>query len=151
MREHQFGKVELVSITEPNKSMVEMERMIECVEMILKKLCIPYRLVELCSGDLGFSSAYTIDLEVWMPGQKKFREVSSCSNCKDFQSRRMRMRAKNYSTGEIYYPHTLNGSSIAIGRILISIIENYQQENGTISIPDILKNYMKGITSIGNK
>ena len=151
MREHQFGKVELVSITEPNKSMVEMERMIECVEMILKKLNIPYRLVELCSGDLGFSSSYTIDLEVWMPGQKKFREVSSCSNCKDFQARRMKMRAKNHSTGEIYYPHTLNGSSIAIGRILISIIENYQQENGTISIPDILKNYMKGITSIGNK
>ena len=151
MREHQFGKVELVSIVEPNKSMAEMERMIECVEMILKKLNIPYRLVELCSGDLGFSSAYTIDLEVWMPGQKKFREVSSCSNCKDFQSRRMKMRAKNHSTGEIYYPHTLNGSSIAIGRILISIIENYQQENGTISIPDILKNYMKGITSIGNK
>ena len=151
MREHQFGKVELVSIAEPNKSMAEMERMIECVEMILKKLNIPYRLVELCSGDLGFSSAYTIDLEVWMPGQKKFREVSSCSNCKDFQSRRMKMRAKNHSTGEIYYPHTLNGSSIAIGRILISIIENYQQENGTISIPDILKNYMKGITSIGSK
>ena len=86
-----------------------------------------------------------------MPGQKKFREVSSGSNCKDFQSRRMKMRAKNHSTGEIYYPHTLNGSSIAIGRILISIIENYQQENGTISIPDILKNYMKGITSIGSK
>ena len=151
MREHQFGKVELVSITEPNNSMVEMERMIECIEMILKKLNIPYRLVKLCSGDLGFSSSYTIDFEVWMPGQKKFREVSSCSNCKDFQARRMKMRVKNQSTREIYYPHTLNGSSIAVGRILISIIENYQQENGIISIPDILKNYMKGITSIGNK
>ncbi len=151
MREHQFGKVELVSITEPNNSMIEMERMIECVEMILKKLNIPYRLVELCSGDLGFSSSYTIDLEVWMPGQKKFREVSSCSNCKDFQARRMKMRAKNFSTGEIFFPHTLNGSSIAVGRILISIIENYQQEDGTISIPDILKNYMKGKSTIGNK
>jgi len=151
MREHQFGKVELVSITEPFNSMSEMERMIECVELILKKLSVPYRLVELCSGDLGFSSSYTVDFEVWMPGQKKFREVSSCSNCKEFQARRMKMRAKNPNTGEIYYPHTLNGSSIAVGRILISIIENYQQENGSILIPDILRNYMKGITSIGNK
>ena len=151
MREHQFGKVELVSITEPFNSMTEMERMIECVEFILKKLSIPYRLVELCSGDLGFSSSYTVDFEVWMPGQKKFREVSSCSNCKEFQARRMKMRAKNHNTGEIYYPHTLNGSSIAVGRILISIIENYQQEDGSILIPDILRNYMKGITSIGNK
>ncbi len=151
MREHQFGKVELVSITEPNKSMVEMERMTGCVETILSKLNIPYRLVELCTGDLGFSSSYTIDIEVWMPGQKKFREVSSCSNCKDFQARRMKMRVKNHSTGEIYYPHTLNGSSIAVGRILISIVENYQKEDGTISVPEILKNYMKGITSIGNK
>ena len=151
MREHQFGKVELVSITEPINSMPEMERMIKCVEMILKKLNIPYRLVELCSGDLGFSSSYTVDVEVWMPGQKKFREVSSCSNCKEFQARRMKMRAKNHNTGEIYYPHTLNGSSIAVGRILISVIENYQQEDGSITIPDILKNYMKGITSIGNK
>ena len=151
MREHQFGKVELVSIAEPVNSMSEMERMIECVEMILKKLSIPYRLVELCSGDLGFSSSYTVDVEVWMPGQKKFREVSSCSNCKEFQARRMKMRAKNHNTGEIYYPHTLNGSSIAVGRILISVIENYQQEDGSITVPDILKNYMKGITSIGNK
>tara|TARA_A100001015_G_C14991422_1_gene714116 strand:- start:29 stop:1306 length:1278 start_codon:yes stop_codon:yes gene_type:complete len=151
MREHQFGKVELVSITEPNHSMVEMERMIECVQMILKKLELPYRLVELCSTDLGFSSSYTIDLEVWMPGQNKFREVSSCSNCKDFQARRMKMRVKNYSTGKIYYPHTLNGSSIAVGRILISIIENYQEENGTISVPEILKSYMKGKTSLLSK
>ncbi len=151
MREHQFGKVELVSITEPFNSMSEMERMIECVELILKKLSVPYRLVELCSGDLGFSSSYTVDFEVWMPGQKKFREVSSCSNCKEFQARRMKMRAKNPNTGEIYYPHTLNGSSIAVGRILISIIENYQQEDGSILIPNILRNYMKGITSIGNK
>ena len=151
MRDHQFGKVELVSITETNNSMVEMERMIECVEMILKKLNIPYRLVKLCSADLGFSSSYTVDLEVWMPGQKKFREVSSCSNCKDFQARRMKMRAKNPSTGEIYYPHTLNGSSIAVGRILISIIENYQQENGSILVPKVLKDYMRGNTSIGNK
>ena len=151
MREHQFGKVELVSIAEPISSMSEMERMIECVETILKKLSIPYRLVELCSGDLGFSSSYTVDLEVWMPGQQKFREVSSCSNCKEFQARRMKMRAKNHKTGEIYYPHTLNGSSIAVGRILISVIENYQQKDGSIAVPDILKNYMKGITSIGNK
>ena len=135
IREHQFGKVELVSITEPTKSNVELERMIDCVELILNELELPYRLVELCSGDIGFSSSYTIDLEVWMPGQKKFREVSSCSNCKDFQSRRMKMRTKNFKTGEIFYPHTLNGSSVAVGRILISLLENFQQSNGSVMIP----------------
>tara|TARA_Y100000589_G_scaffold136234_1_gene130370 strand:- start:877 stop:2160 length:1284 start_codon:yes stop_codon:yes gene_type:complete len=142
MREHQFGKVELVSITEPEKSMDELQRMISCVETILEKLELPYRQVSLCSADTGFSSSYTIDFEIWMPGQNKFREVSSCSNCKDFQSRRMKMRAKNHETGEIIYPHTLNGSSLAIGRIIVSILENYQQQDGTIDIPKNLRSYM---------
>ena len=142
MREHQFGKVELVSIVEPNDSMNELNRMIECVQFILKKLELPYRLVELCSGDLGFSSAYTVDVEVWIPSQQKYREVSSCSNCKDFQSRRMMMRAKDNKTGKIFFPHTLNGSSIAIGRILIGVLENYQQSDGSIKIPKVLKKYL---------
>jgi len=148
MREHQFGKVELVSITEPDNSMVEFDRMIDCVETILKKLDLNFRLVELCSGDLGFSSSYTIDFEIWMPGQNKFREVSSCSNCKDFQSRRMKMRVKNFENGEIFYPHTLNGSSLAVGRIIVAILENYQQKDGSVIIPNILKKYMKGIEII---
>jgi len=150
MREHQFGKVELVSITEPDSSSKELERMIECVETILKKIEIPYRLVELCSGDLGFSSSYTIDFEVWMPGQNKFREVSSCSNCKDFQSRRMKMRSKKKDSGEVFYPHTLNGSSLAIGRILIGILENFQEKDGSISIPKCIRKYMNNKKIINN-
>ena len=150
MREHQFGKVELVTISEPQQSYQELNNMINCVENILKKLSIPYRIVELCSGDIGFSSSYTLDIEIWMPGQNKFREVSSCSNCTDFQSRRMKMRIKNFESGEIYYPHTLNGSSLAIGRLLISILENYQNEDGTIKIPSILKEYTNGLSIISN-
>ena len=150
MREHQFGKVELVTISEPDQSDEELNNMIICVENILKKLSIPYRIVELCSGDIGFSSSYTLDIEIWMPGQNKYREVSSCSNCTDFQSRRMKMRIKNFESGEIYYPHTLNGSSLAIGRLLISILENYQNEDGTIKIPSILKEYTNGLSIISN-
>ena len=150
MREHQFGKVELVTISEPEQSNKELNNMIICVENILKKLSIPYRIVELCSGDIGFSSSYTLDIEIWMPGQNKYREVSSCSNCTDFQSRRMKMRIKNFESGEIYYPHTLNGSSLAIGRLLISILENYQNEDGTIKIPSILKEYTNGLSIISN-
>ncbi len=150
MREHQFGKVELVTISEPEKSDLELDNMVRCVENILKKLFIPYRIVELCSGDIGFSSSYTLDVEIWMPGQNKFREVSSCSNCTDFQSRRMKMRIKNFESGEIYYPHTLNGSSLAIGRLLISILENYQNKDGSIEIPSILKEYTNGLSVISN-
>ena len=150
MREHQFGKVELVTISEPEQSDKELNNMIICVENILKKLFIPYRIVELCSGDIGFSSSYTLDVEIWMPGQNKYREVSSCSNCTDFQSRRMKMRIKNFESGEIYYPHTLNGSSLAIGRLLISILENYQNEDGTIKVPSILKDYTNGLSIISN-
>jgi seryl-tRNA synthetase len=144
MREHQFGKVEIVSITHPNKSKIEFERMISCVESILTKLDLPYRLVELCTGDLGFSSTYTIDFEVWMPGQNQFREVSSCSNCKDFQSRRMKMRVKDEKTSKIYYPHTLNGSAVAVGRILVAILENFQNADTSIEIPNILQKYING-------
>ena len=148
IREHQFSKVELVSITKPEDSMNELERMVVCVEDILKELDLPYKLVELCSGDVGFSSSYTLDFEVWMPGQKKYREVSSCSNCKDFQSRRMMMRSKNFSEKKNYFPHTLNGSGLAIGRIIVAIIENYQNEDGSISIPTVLQDYMGGLKKI---
>jgi len=144
MREHQFGKVEIVSITHPDKSTIELDRMISCVESILTKLDLPYRLVELCSGDLGFSSTYTIDFEIWMPGQNQFREVSSCSNCKGFQSRRMKMRVKDEKTNKIYHPHTLNGSAVAIGRILVAILENFQNADTSIKIPDVLQKYMNG-------
>ena len=148
MREHQFGKVELVSIVHPDESFKELDRMTKCVEKILLELNLPYRMIELCSADLGFSSSYTIDFEVWMPGQNKYREVSSCSNCKDFQSRRMKMRVKNFNDGKIFFPHTLNGSSVAVGRLLIAIIENYQNEDGFINIPKVLHKYMNGVVQI---
>ncbi len=150
MREHQFGKVELVSIVHPDESFVELDRMIKCVEKILFELELPYKIVELCTADLGFSSSYTVDFEVWMPGQDTYREVSSCSNCKDFQSRRMKTRVKNNNDGKIFFPHTLNGSSLAVGRILIAIIENYQNEDGFINIPQVLQKYMNGIVQIKN-
>jgi len=148
MREHQFGKVELVSIVHPDESFKELDRMTKCVEKILLELNLPYRMIELCSADLGFSSSYTIELEVWMPGQNKYREVSSCSNCKDFQSRRMKTRVKNFNDGKIFFPHTLNGSSVAVGRLLIAIIENYQSEDGFINIPTVLHKYMNGVVQI---
>jgi len=148
MREHQFGKVELVSIVHPDESFKELDRMTKCVEKILLELNLPYRMIELCSADLGFSSSYTIDFEVWMPGQNKYREISSCSNCKDFQSRRMKTRVKNFNDGKIFFPHTLNGSSVAVGRLLIAIIENYQSEDGFINIPKVLHKYMNGVVQI---
>lgn len=151
MREHQFGKVEVVSVTEPDKSFDEFDRMISCIESILNKLGIPFRKVELCSGDLGFSSSYTIDFEIWMPGQDKYREVSSCSNCTEFQSRRMKMRFKDKKNEEIKYPHTLNGSALAIGRTLISILENFQNEDGSITIPSVLHSYMNGLKKISHE
>ena len=128
--------------------MSELQRMINCATRILEKLEIPYRLVELCSTDTGFSSSYTIDIEVWMPGQNQYREVSSCSNCKDFQSRRMKMRIKDHITKEISYPHTLNGSSLAVGRVIVSILENFQNKDGSVTIPKILRNYMNNIKTL---
>ena len=116
--------------------------MIDCVENILKDLMLPYRIICLCSGDTGFSASITYDFEVWMPGQKKFREVSSCSNCKDFQARRMKMRVKDNK--KIFFPHTLNGSGLAVGRLIVAIIENYQTKDGHVNIPLVLQKYMGG-------
>ena len=153
IREHQFGKVELVSITQPQDSDEELIRMADCVENILQELGLHYRIIELCSADIGFSSSYTLDFEVWMPGQRKFREVSSCSNCKDFQSRRMKMRYKDIKLKKNIFPHTLNGSGLAVGRVIVAIIENYQQEDGSVMIPKVLQQYMgeKKELKINNK
>lgn len=151
IREHQFGKVELVSVTLPEKSSSELERMCKCVEGILQELDLNYRIISLCSGDIGFSSSLTYDFEVWMPGQNKYVEVSSCSNCNDFQSRRMKMRIKNKVDNKIFYPHTLNGSGLAVGRMLVAILENYQNEDGSIEIPKILQPYIGGKKSIEKK
>ncbi len=147
IRQHQFSKVELVSICSKDKSNAELEYMTNCAENILKKLDLPYRVVKLCAGDTGFSASQTLDIEVWLPGQKNndgtfgcYREISSCSNCKDFQSRRMKARIKS-SNENSEFVHTLNGSALAVGRTMIAIIENYQQENGTVLIPKILQPY----------
>lgn len=141
LRQHQFGKVELVSITTPDKSVEEHERMTECAEGILKKLDLPFRTVVLSTGDMGFSSEKTYDLEVWLPGQDKYREISSCSRCNNFQARRMNTKFKNEKTNKNEFVHTLNGSGIAVGRCLIAVMENYQQKDGSIEIPEALIPY----------
>ena len=141
IREHQFKKVELVSIVEPQNSAQEHERMTNIACNILQKLQLPYRKMLLCSGDMGFSAQKTYDLEVWIPSQNKYREISSCSNCGNFQARRMKARYKN-SQGENILVHSLNGSSLAIGRTIVAILENYQQENGSVKIPQILQKYL---------
>ena len=146
MRQHQFYKVELVSLTDENSSKNEHERMLSCAEEVLKRLGLSYRVMLLASQDMGFSANKTYDIEVWLPGQKAYREISSCSNCGDFQSRRMNSRYKvNNSTKFI---HTLNGSGLAIGRTLIAIMENYQNSDGSISIPDVLQPYMNNLKNI---
>jgi len=148
IRVHQFGKVEMVSITHPEQSKEEHERMTSCAESILNALELPFRTVVLCSGDTGFSAVKTYDIEVWLPGQQKgegqYREISSCSSCGAFQARRMRARyrPKNSKTNE--FVHTLNGSGLAVGRALIAVLENHQQENGSILIPEVLRKYMNG-------
>jgi seryl-tRNA synthetase len=164
MRQHQFTKVELVSITTPEHSQEEHERMLGCAEAVLKKLDLPFRTVTLCTGDMGFAAQKTYDIEVWLPGEGAYREISSCSNCGEFQARRMKAR---------YYPadvarfdkaafdksvfararpvHTLNGSGVAVGRALIAVLENYQDEGGAIAIPDALRPYMGGLTRIEKK
>ena len=141
LRQHQFGKVELVSVTSSEESEKEHERMTSCAEGILKKLNLPFRTVVLSTGDMGFSSEKTYDIEVWLPGQNTYREISSCSRCGSFQARRMNMKFKNSKTKKNEFVHTLNGSGIAVGRCLIAILENYQQQNGTISVPDALVPY----------
>jgi len=141
LRQHQFGKVELVSITMPDKSIEEHERMTDCAEGILKRLNLPFRTVVLSTGDMGFSSEKTYDLEVWLPGQDKYREISSCSRCNNFQARRMNTKFKNEKTNKNEFVHTLNGSGIAVGRCLIAVMENYQQKDGSIEIPEALIPY----------
>lgn len=146
IRQHQFYKVELVSITTPETSNDEHERMTNAAEEVLKLLELPYRVVLLCTGDMGFAAKKTYDLEVWMPSQNKYREISSCSNCGDFQSRRLKARyVSNHSSKEKLFVHTLNGSALATGRTLVAILENYQQKDGSIRIPKVLIPYMKGI------
>ena len=148
MRQHQFYKVELVSIVEPNKCTEELERMTNCAQEILKKLKLPYRLVLLSTGDMGFSAEKTYDLEVWLPSENKYREISSCSSCGQFQARRMMTKYKN-EKNESDFVGTLNGSGLAVGRTLIAIMENYQEKDGSIIIPDVLRLYMNGEERIG--
>jgi seryl-tRNA synthetase len=150
LRQHQFDKVELVSITTPDKSADEHERMLECAENVLKKLDLHFRTMVLCTGDMGFASQKTYDIEVWLPGQKAYREISSCSVCGDFQARRMKAqyRPKDAAKGALPFVHTLNGSGVAVGRALIAVIENYQNADGSITVPDVLLPYMGGVTRI---
>ncbi len=147
LRQHQFYKVELVSIVEPKKTMSELERMISCAEEILKKLELPYRSILLSSGDMGFSAEKTIDLEVWIPSENKYREISSCSSCGQFQSRRMKAKYKD-ENNKSQFLATLNGSGLAIGRTLIAVIENYQNSDGSITIPEALRPYMANLERI---
>jgi seryl-tRNA synthetase len=142
IRQHQFEKVELVSIAKPSESFDEHERMTRCAEKVLEELDLPYRRMLLCTGDMGFAAAKTFDLEVWLPSQNTYREISSCSNCTDFQARRMGARWKNPETGKNELVHTLNGSGTAVGRALIAVMENYQNADGTITVPTALRSYM---------
>ena len=151
IRQHQFYKVELVSITAPDQSAAEHERMTECAEAVLKRLDLPYRTMLLCTGDMGFGARKTYDLEVWLPSQETYREISSCSNCGDFQARRMDARSKKAGEKGTQYVHTLNGSGLAVGRTLVAIMENYQDEAGRIAIPQVLQPYMGGLTHIGGR
>ena len=148
IRQHQFEKVELVQISKPSESYKILEELTSDAEGILQLLDLPYRKVVLCSGDLGFSSAKTYDLEVWLPGQNAYREISSCSCFEAFQARRMQLRWKNPETNETEFLHTLNGSGLAVGRTLVAVIENYQNADGSITIPKVLQGYMKGLTKI---
>ena len=148
IRQHQFEKVELVSIVHPDKSEEEHERMTACAEEVLKRLKLPYRVVTLCTGDMGFSARKTYDIEVWLPGQGRYREISSCSNCGDFQARRMDARFKSKSEKGTRFVHTLNGSALAVGRTLIAVLENYQEADGSVRVPDALKPYMGGMETI---
>ncbi len=148
IRQHQFFKVELVSITTPEQSLAEHERMTGCAEMVLQKLGLPYRKVVLCTGDMGFASQKTYDLEVWLPGQGKYREISSCSVCGDFQARRMSARYRPVDDKSPRYVHTLNGSGVAVGRALVAVLENYQEADGSVTIPEALRPYMGGLTRL---
>lgn len=149
IRQHQFHKVEMVSITRPEDSEAEHERMVRCAEAVLEKLELPYRRMLLCKGDMGFSARKTFDLEVWLPSQGTYREISSCSNCGDFQARRMEARFKRDGEKKTEFVHTLNGSGLAVGRTLVAIMENYQEADGSIRVPEALVAYMGGLTRVG--
>jgi seryl-tRNA synthetase len=148
IRQHQFTKVELVSITTPEQSADEHERMLSCAEEVLRRLDLHYRVVTLCTGDMGFASQKTYDIEVWLPGQGMYREISSCSVCGEFQARRMGARYRTKEGRQVRHVHTLNGSGVAVGRALIAVLENYQQQDGSIAIPDVLQPYMGGLKVI---
>jgi seryl-tRNA synthetase len=148
IRQHQFNKVEMVKFSEPESSYGELESMTRNAEEVLKRLRLPYRVVELCTGDMGFPSAKTYDLEVWLPGQNAYREISSCSNCEDFQARRANIRYRKDKKGRPIFVHTLNGSGLAVGRTLVAILENYQQKDGSVVIPEVLRPYMGGLARI---
>jgi seryl-tRNA synthetase len=148
IRQHQFEKVELVHLVAAEESASALEELVGHAETILQRLELPYRVVTLCAGDTGFGAAKTYDLEVWLPGQEKYREISSCSNCTDFQARRMQARRRHPDTGKPELIHTLNGSGVAAGRALIAVMENYQQADGSIRVPDVLQPYMGGANSI---
>ncbi|MBV1707127.1 MAG: serine--tRNA ligase [Hyphomicrobiales bacterium] len=149
IRQHQFNKVELVSITTPEAGEAEHERLTACAETVLKKLALPFRTMLLCSGDMGFASQKTYDIEVWLPGQGRYREISSCSLCGDFQARRMNARCRTPDAKQTRFVHTLNGSGLAVGRTLVAVMENYQNEDGSITVPDALLPYMGDIRRIG--
>jgi seryl-tRNA synthetase len=148
IRQHQFTKVELVSITTPEQSKDEHERMLSCAEEVLRRLDLHYRVMTLCAGDMGFASQKTYDIEVWLPGQNMFREISSCSVCGEFQARRMNARYRTKEDRAVRHVHTLNGSGVAVGRALIAIMETYQQDNGSIAVPEVLQPYMGGLKKI---
>jgi seryl-tRNA synthetase (EC 6.1.1.11) len=148
IRQHQFEKVEMVQVTTPETSMAALEEMVGHAEAVLQALGLPYRKVMLCTGDMGFAAAKTYDLEVWLPSQNTYREISSCSNCTDFQARRMQARWRNPATGKPELVHTLNGSGLAVGRTLVAVMENYQQADGSIGVPEVLRPYMAGIEAI---
>jgi seryl-tRNA synthetase len=148
IRQHQFSKVELVSITTPEQALEEHERMTACAEAVLKKLRLPYRVVTLCTGDMGFASQKTYDIEVWLPGQDRYREISSCSVCGDFQARRMNARYRPAEGKGTRFVHTLNGSGVAVGRALVAVLENYQNADGSVTVPEVLRPYMGGLETI---
>jgi seryl-tRNA synthetase len=148
IRQHQFWKVEMVSVTGPDQSQAEHERMTECAETVLKRLGLPFRTIVLCTGDMGFSARKTYDIEVWLPGQNMYREISSVSNCGDFQARRMKARCRPRGEKNTQFVHTLNGSGVAVGRCLIAVMENFQQPDGSIIVPEALRPYMGGLDRI---
>ena len=147
IRQHQFDKVEMVRITRPEDSYRELEEMTHNAEMILQKLGLPYRVMALSTGDMGFGATKTYDLEVWLPAQDTYREISSCSNCEDFQARRMGTRYKD-ANGKTHYVHTLNGSGLAVGRTLVAVLENYQNADGSVTVPEALRPFMDGVEKL---